>query len=482
MRTVLRSLSVLAVGAALAVPTISSGATKTSVASYPLGVAKTCKVDYVKKTERENVTVKVKGKMVTESKRYVACVYVTPAKAPAPTTTVVAPTPSPAPPATPSPTPTTTVSTPTVAAPPVGPTEPASSGGSSGGGSPASTTTTTVPLPTLGVTFDPTFTQGANNPLDVTYTFSATANLNGQSEPSLPGGVLDFYSDGSLSCSVSVGGNVNSGQCVVIYSTYGSHSVVTEYLSGGETATTGTEVETIEPFTTTLSTGTVTVTGSTVESNYAYSILSIPVTVSGITSALGTTGTISLTNSDASNLSCTTLTNYVGSGDALGTCTAYVENDPAVTTSWAPDVSFSGDSNYNGESITGSSATIPVAPAPAVTDVTVTIQCDESGGFCSEYQSSPETTDARVNVFAGNPNYDISPGVGTVSFTSADHLAICSATVEPAYLGPDSAGRCVGQGGPFEGPISVSYSGGTVETGDTQETVYSSATTSGGSN
>lgn len=414
-------------------------------ATYALGKAKKCRTDFVKKTEKHEV----RGKGV----RYVACVYR------APTKKTVTPVINPAP-----------VSAPT---------------------SQTVTPTTVAPTPSYSYSshVDPSFVQSPSNPMDVTYTFTAdatetlgAAQFDTDQQGTLPGGILDLTSDGSLACSINVGGATDGGNCFVPYTSFGTHQVITEYFPNGTTPVTETDHPDIEPFSTSVSISTPFL-GSTVDVNeFAYQVVSIPVTVSGLTQSLGTSGTISLTNTDVTGESCQPLTYSAQFGSASSTCTAEVEDDPTVATSWTPTVTFTGDTDYSSSGATGTVVAIPAAPAPTVDDVTVTLQCDESGGFCTEYQSAPETTDARTNVFAGNPSFDETPGVGTVTFTSADDLPICSAAVGSTVFGPDSAGRCVGQGGPFEGPIHVSYSGGTVEMGDTVETVYSSATTVGGSN
>ena len=178
-------------------------ASKTPVASYALGKAKKCRVDYVKRTlsKTETVYVKDHGKWKAEKDkiRYIGCVYVAPSAATvtAPTTTTVAP----------------TVTT------------------------------------NLAVHLDPSFVQSASNPLSVIYTASATASQTVGIEPaqevaSLPDGVLDFYSDGNLACSTNVGGSATTTQCPVTYTTLGEHTVITEYVSGTNSAT-ETDVEDI---------------------------------------------------------------------------------------------------------------------------------------------------------------------------------------------------------------------------------------------
>lgn len=440
-------VSLLAVGA-------SAQASASKHPTYALGKAKSCKVHYAKKTERHTVKVrvKVKGKLVAknESKRYIACVYVTPkpvpVKSPVPTT----------PPAT----------------------------------LPGTTPTTQPPTPSYSYKahVDPSFVQNQSNPKDVTYTYSAdaTETLNGMSADldeanQLPSGVLDLFSDGSLACSVNVGGATDGSTCAVDYSAYGTHSIVTEYNLSGIAPVTETDPEDIEPFSTSASISTPFL-GSTVDlNNWAYQVVSVPVTISGLTNSLGTSGTVSLTDGIGTNEGCSALVYNSSLGSASSTCTAEIENDPTVVTSWTPSVSFTGDINYSSTGTTGSNVSIPVAPAPTVTDDTVALHCAESGGFCTEYDSFAETTGADANVDAG---FDTSPQVGTVTFTSSDHLLVCTATVYSAANLASNNARCTNttELSQFSGPISVIYSGGTVEVGDTSEIVYSSATTSGGSN
>jgi hypothetical protein len=111
--------------------------------------------------------------------------------------------------------------------------------------------TVSAPSFTLHARLDPSFTQDAANPLDVTYDYSASADklTNGVSlgEPDLPSGVLELYNEGLLACSMNVGGSTGEGECPVTYSSYGEHTVVVLYLSGEASATSGNETERIEP-------------------------------------------------------------------------------------------------------------------------------------------------------------------------------------------------------------------------------------------
>ena len=116
---------------------------------------------------------------------------------------------------------------------------------------PAATTAIPAPSFTFHAKLDPSFTQDAANPLDVTYDYSASADklTNGVSlgEPDLPSGVIELYNEGLLACSMNVGGSTGEGECPVTYLSYGEHTVVVLYLSGEASATSGNETERIEP-------------------------------------------------------------------------------------------------------------------------------------------------------------------------------------------------------------------------------------------
>jgi hypothetical protein len=133
-------------------------------------------------------------------------------------------------------------------------------GAASFAGSAAGTTAPTSVI-TKYAYIDPSFVQTPTNPLVVTYAFSAaaTADTDGvQVATPLPVGILNFYSDGVLECAVNVGTAVSGGTCRVGYSAFGTHTVVTEYITGATTTVSQTAVESIQPFATTT---TVAVTG-----------------------------------------------------------------------------------------------------------------------------------------------------------------------------------------------------------------------------
>jgi len=97
----------------------------------------------------------------------------------------------------------------------------------------------------LAVHLDPNYTVNPNNPLDLTYSYSASATIGTAPDPSLPNGVLEFFSDGLLECSTTVGGDIDGGTCEVTYSDYGDHTTNVIYDSGTNSVTTGPETVTI---------------------------------------------------------------------------------------------------------------------------------------------------------------------------------------------------------------------------------------------
>lgn len=151
---------------------------------------------------------------------------------------------------------------------------------------------------------------------------------------------------------------------------------------------------------------------------------------------------------------------------------------PTTTTTIAPATTTT---------TTSTTTTTTLAPvttttlAPQVNDIASEVQCAESGGFCSEYNSSAETTSADANVYAGAEVDDLSPQVGTVTFISSDHLLVCVASVYSAADLPSNNARCTTNGGPFSGPLTVVYGGGTIVDGSVT-TNYLPSWTYGGSN
>lgn len=81
---------------------------------------------------------------------------------------------------------------------------------------------------------DPSYTQNPSNPLDVTFSYSATGDP-------LATGVLELFwgpsQSQTLACSMNVGGDVTGGTCEVVFPNYGPESITVEYLSGSTSAT-----------------------------------------------------------------------------------------------------------------------------------------------------------------------------------------------------------------------------------------------------
>ena len=116
-----------------------------------------------------------------------------------------------------------------------------------------------APVRQLKAHIDPSFVRDPADPLKVTYSYSASATLTSApaaaaTPAELPEGVLDLYSDGSLACSINVGGPNTGGQCPVAYTATGAHTVVVTFESGPTTVT-ETSTETIEPYPTTTKVG-----------------------------------------------------------------------------------------------------------------------------------------------------------------------------------------------------------------------------------
>lgn len=327
-------------------------------------------------------------------------------------------------------------------------------------------TPVTPPTPELAVELDPTFSQSPTNPLNVTFSYSASASVNGQPASSLPNGVLEFFSDGQLQCSANVGGSATGGSCLVGYSSFGQHLVNTIYDSGTNSATTGNQIETIERFTPTVTPGTATFGAETVDSDNNYQVqVSIPVTVSGQGTA--PTGSIS-----ESGWSCTTL---IG---GTATCNETVENATSGQTSLSPTFSYSGDSNYSSGGGTGS-AVVPVAPAPQSINVATTTTCN--AGFpapiCTALSNNDNTINGSAQVTA---NGIVLHDLGTVTFTDASGAVLCVAT-----LTDQASAKC---SGPYSGgnivdtPVTATYSGSSADVGDAYVDNYQVSSGSGSSN
>lgn len=203
-----RALVALALISTIGLGGMSSGAAtvKTGSTQYVLTNTKAkCKTNYhratIKVNQKERIKVSVKGKLVWKTKtvqvRKIGCLYVPPVKL--------------------------TIAAPTTKAPVISSIGPIQARAS----------------------IDPSFMQNPKNPLDVTFSYSASS-LNG----SLADGVLDLYwgtsgQSQTLACSVNVGGQISGSNCEVIFPNYGSAVVTVQYVSGTNSAT-ETDIEDIE--------------------------------------------------------------------------------------------------------------------------------------------------------------------------------------------------------------------------------------------
>ncbi|MCU1492531.1 MAG: hypothetical protein JWO62_295 [Acidimicrobiaceae bacterium] len=117
---------------------------------------------------------------------------------------------------------------------------------------------------------DPTFTQASNDPLHVT--FHAFVAASGFPGAVLPQGVLSLFVNGSLACATNVRASVNSMDCTVELASTGNQTLITEYLSGTNSAS-QTEVVNVPNFSTTTtinaesSAGALSFNASTVDQN-----------------------------------------------------------------------------------------------------------------------------------------------------------------------------------------------------------------------
>lgn len=221
MPKLFRLIVAMAALVGFAVPSVAWASSKAKPkanphATYALALkASHCRAEFVKRTERH----KVDGKM----RRYIACVYVAPAK-PQP---VVA---------------TTPVST--TAAVPASVTAPS---GNTGSATP--TPTTLPPIIPVRASIDPDYTQSPTNPKDVTFSYSA-----GVTDGTLPAGTLNLTVfvhatvAASGGCTINVGDSVTSGACEVTVPAFGQYDLLTSYSGGADvSATSATEVVDIEP-------------------------------------------------------------------------------------------------------------------------------------------------------------------------------------------------------------------------------------------
>jgi len=196
-------------------------------------------------------------------------------------------------------------------------------------GIPTTTAPTSVGSPTTvppgatvyyGAEVNPTFVQSQTNPLKVTYGATATASImeNGQFVPTavLPAGQLEIFSEVGQVCSLPVGGTVTSGTCSTTYASFGGHTVVANYVTGGNTYVSVILADDVQPFSTTTVAG---ISGG--------GSLGGLVFFANVTAASGnavTTGSVSMTIADV-----TQGWSYVVSGAPGGSGLA---NDPSAWT------------------------------------------------------------------------------------------------------------------------------------------------------
>jgi len=93
------------------------------------------------------------------------------------------------------------------------------------------------------------------NPFRVIYSFSASATrafsspTPREAPEALPAGVISFFSDGALKCALNVGGANPGGQCPVVYSALGDHTLTLVY-SSGEASVSTARTESVGPLAT----------------------------------------------------------------------------------------------------------------------------------------------------------------------------------------------------------------------------------------
>jgi hypothetical protein len=131
----------------------------------------------------------------------------------------------------------------------------------------------TAPTVRYSARVDPSFVQSPDNPLSITYSFSAdaTATVNGvttdlASTGALPDGVLNLYTTyvpgqpaspigiglppngESLICAIDIGGSTAGGSCPTTYQTTGTYQVTTQAIWSTTNSVTQTDSETISPY------------------------------------------------------------------------------------------------------------------------------------------------------------------------------------------------------------------------------------------
>lgn len=322
-----------------------------------------------------------------------------------------------------------------------------------------------------------TFTYSADATETITPTGGTVTTTDTASTGTLPDGILNFYNDGSLACSFNVGGSVTGSTCDVSYSSYGHHTVVTEYLPGSVSPVSETDVEDIEPFTPTLSMLTATAGAEQVDSQGNYAVtMSIPVEV---TSQGSPTGTVTMSDG-THQATCPAL-----SGGSA-TCTIYLEQSAGGFT-YSPTVSYSGDSNDAAGELTGTAVTVPAAPAPvdttvstSVSDVQLVAVPNDTGYYDPSALVSglPDTSTGTVT-FTWQAYSDAVVGdyqnescvASIVSSSGSGDTFECST--------PISNGNFTPPWGQSSNTITVTYSGETQTTGDSAVTTYSASSGTG---
>ena len=295
---------------------------------------------------------------------------------------------------------------------------------------------------------DPSFVQNPTNPLDVTYSYSASATETegGQTTPdsSLPSGILDLYSDGSLACSMNVGGSITGGTCEVVYAATGQHLVTVEYFSGSEDVT-DTETELVEPYTTTTSissvgdpsTGTTTDISAVITTS-AGSVLSPP--PGAVTFTLDNTGT--LTTKSGGQTSCSIAWTGITYTGIAWRATGATSSNCVMGGYWPfpMQASMTAAATYFGTTgISGSSSASQALPwsGPAPNgNTTTTLTVNETG-------ASPNWTFVvGADVENMTASGSVSPAAGALTFSFNGVTALTteapgqtSCTVSFAYAG-----------------------------------------------
>ncbi len=209
----------------------------------------------------------------------------------------------------------------------------------------------TPPQPTVGLFahLDPSFVQSSADPLNITYSYSASAVIVEdeveQPDGTLPDGVLELFSAttpgqaAGLVCSINVGGSIDGGTCNVEYKDIGTYQVTTTYISGTDSATL-TEPETISPFTASITAtdqpsgyGTTTApdgTTCTAAPDYGCQLLSAAIEGKG--------------DAQTPRVGALTFSIYDNAGEVIGTLTPKVDGQTYCLIIWYSSTSTSASS------------------------------------------------------------------------------------------------------------------------------------------